>query len=186
MIIPDRAASVNPFPQTFSKTLRISMIIAKEGHMPFTLSPQQRVSGSADTAVRRWRRKTPYLRAREMAAFGGRECRCSPAGMPPSGGGDKRGQGHMWFPCPLLTPPNLPLRCDSLRSRSEMRGAHSDVWCTKGTSLMEAELFAAESGRPAPSGRALLCAANHASEIQGSSAAYKLKDARNRAPVTPV
>ena len=81
MIIPDRAASVNPFPQTFSKTLRISMIIAKEGHMPFTLSPQQRVSGSADTAVRRWRRKTPYLRAREMAAFGGR-------GVPPSGGGD--------------------------------------------------------------------------------------------------
>ena len=51
---------------------------------------------------------------------------------------------------------------------------------------MEAELFAAESGRPAPSGRALLCAANHASEIQGSSAAYKLKDAQNRAPVTPV
>ena len=56
MIIPDRAASVNPFSQTFSKTLRISMIIAEEGHMPFTLSPQQRVSGSADTAARRWRR----------------------------------------------------------------------------------------------------------------------------------
>ena len=72
MIIPDRAASVNPFPQTFSKTLRISMIIAKEGHMPFTLPPQQRVSGTADTAARRWRRKKPYLRAREMAAFGGR------------------------------------------------------------------------------------------------------------------
>ena len=51
---------------------------------------------------------------------------------------------------------------------------------------MEAELFAAERGRPAPSGRALVCAANHASEIQGSSATYKLKDARNRAPVTPV
>ena len=52
--------------------------------------------------------------------------------------------------------------------------------------MIEAELFAAERGRPAPSGRALLCAANYASEIQGSSAAYKLKDARNRAPVTPV
>ena len=50
---------------------------------------------------------------------------------------------------------------------------------------MEAELFAAERRRPAPSGRALVCAANHASEIQGSSAAYKLKDARNRATVTP-
>ena len=123
------------------------------------------------------------LRRRRRRTHGGgiagvhrRECRRLAAET-------KGGKGTMWFPCPLLTPPNLPLRCDSLRSRSEMRGAHSDVWCTKGTSLMEAELFAAESGRPAPSGRALLCAANHASEIQGSSAAYKLKDARNRAPV---
>jgi len=105
MIIPDRAASVNPFSQTFSKTLRISMIIAKEGHMSFTLSPQQRVSGTADTAARRWRRKTPYLRAREMAAFGGRGSRCSPAGMPPSGGGDKRGQGHHMVPLPPLDSP---------------------------------------------------------------------------------
>ena len=67
-----------------------------------------------------------------------------------------------------------------------MRGAHSDVWCSKGTPLMEAELFAAERGRPAPSGRALVCAANHASEIQGITASQNLPDARNRAPVTPV
>ena len=107
-----------------------------------------------------------------------RGCRCPPTGAK----GDRTPYG---FLSPLDSP-YLPLRCDSLRSRSEMRGAHSDVWCTKGTSLMEAELFAAERGRPAPSGRALLCAANHASEIQGSSAVYKLKDARNRAPVTPV
>ena len=51
---------------------------------------------------------------------------------------------------------------------------------------MEAELFAAERGRPAPSGRALLCAANHAREIQGITASQNLPDARNRAPVTPV
>ena len=103
MIIPDRAASVNPFSQTFSKTLRISMIIAKRAH---TLSlPSARGRTSADTAARRWRRKTPYLRAREMAAFGGRECRCSPAGMPPSGGGDKRGQGHHMVPLPPLDSP---------------------------------------------------------------------------------
>ena len=107
-------------------------------------------------------------------------------GLPGSPGRDKRGQDTKYGFLSPLDSPHLPLRCDSLRSRSEMRGAHSDVWCTKGTSLMEAELFAAESGRPAPSGRALLCAANHASEIQGSSAAYKLKDARNRATVTPV
>ena len=67
--------------------------------------PQQRASGSADTAVRRWRRKTPCLRARRMAACGGRECRCSPAGMPPSGGGDKRGQGHHMVPLPPLDSP---------------------------------------------------------------------------------
>ena len=123
--------------------------------------------------------KTPYPRRRKIAAARRRgKCRCSPAGTK----GDRTPYG---FLSPLDSP-YLPLRCDSLRSRSEMRGAHSDVWCTKGTSLMEAELFAAERGRPAPSGRALLCAANHASEIQGSSAVYKLKDARNRAPVTPV
>ena len=112
-----------------------------------------------------------------MAAFGGRGCRCPPTRAK----GDRTPYG---FLSPLDSP-YLPLRCDSLRSRSEMRGAHSDVWCSKGTPLMEAELFAAERGRPAPSGRALVCAANHASEIQGSSAAYKLKDARNRAPVIP-
>ena len=67
-----------------------------------------------------------------------------------------------------------------------MRGAHRDVWCSKSTPLIEAELFAAESKRPAPSGRALLCAADNAREIQGSSATYKLKNARNRALVTPV
>ena len=67
-----------------------------------------------------------------------------------------------------------------------MRGAHSDVWCSKGTSLMEAELFAAERRRPAPSGRALSCAAVYAREIQGITATYKLKNARNRAPVSPV
>ena len=66
-----------------------------------------------------------------------------------------------------------------------MRGTHRGVWSSKGQRLIEAELFAAESKRSAQNGRALLCAANHASEIQGSSAAYKLKDARNRAPVIP-
>ena len=67
-----------------------------------------------------------------------------------------------------------------------MRGAHRGVWCSKVSSLMEAELFAAERGRPALSGRALLCAANYAREIQGITASQNLPDARNRAPVTPV
>ena len=51
---------------------------------------------------------------------------------------------------------------------------------------MEAELVAAQIKRPAPSGRALLCAANYAREIQGITASQKLPDARNRAPVSPV
>ena len=67
-----------------------------------------------------------------------------------------------------------------------MRGAHSDVWCSKGTPMIEAELFAAFRRRPALSGRALLCAANYAREIQGITASRNLPDARNRAPVTPV
>ena len=67
-----------------------------------------------------------------------------------------------------------------------MRGAHRDVWCSKVTPLIEAELFAAERCRPAPSGRALLCAAVDARKIQGLTASHKRNDARNRAPVTPV
>ena len=67
-----------------------------------------------------------------------------------------------------------------------MRGAHRGVWCSKDTPLMEAELFAAESKRPALDGRALLCAANYAREIQGNKASKNLPDARNCAPVTPV
>ena len=67
-----------------------------------------------------------------------------------------------------------------------MRGAHRGVWCSKVSSLMEAELFAAERGHPALSGRALLCAANYAREIQGITASQNLPDARNRAPATPV
>ena len=70
-----------------------------------------------------------------MAACGGRECRCSPARMPPSGGGDKRGQGHHMVPLPPLDSPKpsfapritvrghpvqgggVPLRKAPLRSR---------------------------------------------------------------------
>ena len=67
-----------------------------------------------------------------------------------------------------------------------MRGAHRGVWCSKVHRLIEAELFAAESKRPALSGRALLCAADNTRKIHGSSVTYKLKNARNRAPVSPV
>ncbi len=67
-----------------------------------------------------------------------------------------------------------------------MRGAHRGVWCSKSTPLIEAELFAAESRRPAPSGRALSCAAPYARKIQGLTASQNLPDARNRAPVSLV
>ena len=67
-----------------------------------------------------------------------------------------------------------------------MREAHRGVCCSKGIRLMEAELFAAERRRPAPDGRALLCAAVDARKIQGNKASKNLPDARNRAPVTPV
>ena len=148
----------------------------------------------AMSALLLYRQQTADLPPIQRLAAGGEIYARSERGQwPPSAAGGvgahrqgQKGTGHHMVSCPLLTPLTFLLSCDSLRSRSEMRGAHRDVWCSKGTPLMEAELFAAERGRPAPSGRALVCAANHASEIQGSSAAYKLKDARNRAPVTPV
>ncbi len=65
-------------------------------------------------------------------------------------------------------------------------GGKRGVWCSKVHRLIEAELFAAERCRPAPDGRALSCAAVDARKIHGSSATYKLKNARNRAPVSPV
>ena len=71
--------------------------------------PQQRVSGSAVPAACRRRRDRP-------SRAGGirHDMACA---LPPSGGGDavptagaKGGKGTVWFPCPLLTPPNPPLR----------------------------------------------------------------------------
>ena len=41
----------------------------------------------------------------------------------------KGGKGTVWFPCPLLTPPNPPLRRDSLRSRSETGRNGGSVPC---------------------------------------------------------
>ena len=90
------------------------------------------------------------------------------------------------FLIPLLTPPHLPSDATPFGRASKMRGAHRGVWCSKGQRLIEAELFAAPIQRPALSGRALLCAAVYAREIQGNKASHKLKDARNRAPVSPV
>ena len=54
---------------------------------------------------------TPFPRRGKIAAVGGRESRCSPAGTK----GDRTPYG---FLSPLDSP-YLPLRCDSLRSRSE-------------------------------------------------------------------
>ena len=94
----------------------------------------------------------------------------------------QEGTGHRWFPSPLDTP-DPPLRRDSLRSRGEMRGR--GVCCSKGTPLIEAELFAAQSKRPAPSGCALLCVADCARQIQGIEVLHNHPDARKRAPVSP-
>ena len=77
--------------------------------------------------MRRWRRKTPCLRARRVAACGGRECRCSPARMPPSGGGDKRGQGHRMVPLPPLDSPKPSFALTHRRcaAKREKRGLGS-------------------------------------------------------------
>ena len=49
----------------------------------------------------------------------GENCRRPAAGKAVPTAGAKGGKGTNWFPCPLLTPPNPPLRRDSLRSRGE-------------------------------------------------------------------
>ena len=62
------------------------------------------------------------------AAVWRRRCRCPPAGA-------KGGKGTIWFPCPLLTPPNPPLRRDALRLRGEtgVRGLGSGRRADLGT-----------------------------------------------------
>ena len=49
----------------------------------------------------------------------------------------KGGKGTIWFPCPLLTPPNPPLRRDALRLRGEtgVRGLGSGRRADFGTLL---------------------------------------------------
>ena len=131
--------------------------------------PQQRASGSADTAVRRWRRKTPYLRARRMAACGGRECRCSPAGMPPSGGGDKRGQGHHMVPLPPLDSPkpSFAPRRPSVARRNGGTGARFRASGRFRDAVMTCIYFAwfaaHDSARPDGTGRQRSAAKNSAS-----------------------
>ena len=62
--------------------------------------------------------------------------------VPGSPGGDKRGQGTNGSLSPLDTP-DPPLDATPFGRASKMRGAHRGVWCSKGTPLIEAELFAA-------------------------------------------
>ena len=68
---------------------------------------------SADTAVRRWKRKTPCLRARRVAAFGGRECRRLAA--------ETKGDRTPMVSCPLLTPQTF-LCADTSEMCSETGG----------------------------------------------------------------
>ena len=101
MIIPDRAASVNPFSQTFSKTLRISMIIAKGGaHSLFILSKGQtfrRYSGSP-------------REAKNALSQGARNGRLRRPGVPVFTGGNaavwrrrQKGQGNLGVPAPFVS-----------------------------------------------------------------------------------
>ena len=86
-------------------------------HPPFSRSRGQAVPPIQRCAV--GGEKCPILGREEWppAAAGSagvhrRECRRLAAET-------KGGKGTIWFPCPLLTPPNPPLRRDSLWSRGE-------------------------------------------------------------------
>ena len=97
MIIPDRAAPVNPFSQTFSKTLRISMIIAKGGGRTLSLYPQQRADLPPIQRLAAGGEKRPISGREEWPPSAAGEC-----WVP---GWDKRGQGHRMVPLPPLDSP---------------------------------------------------------------------------------
>ena len=87
--------------------------------------------------------------------------------------------------CPLLTPLTfLWTRLPSV-ARLNARGPQGRL-VLQGTTLDRSGAFRSGTLPPCTVWPRTDSVANHASEIQGSSAAYKLKDARNRAPVTPV
>ncbi len=135
------------------------------------------VSGSADTAVRRWRRL--YAQSERGQ-------------WPPSAAGGvaarrrgQEGKDNQGFLSPLNSP-NFPLAATPCGRASKCEGPTDVFGAPQGIRLIEAELFAGTGKRPAQAGRALLCAAAHARKIRGITALYNVPDARNRAPVTPV
>ena len=131
MIIPDLFPSVNPFSQTFSKTLRISMIITKQGRSPFPFYRLRRYAllSSPSAEGKRFRRSgglcrrrrslfyrllTVYLPPIQRCAAGSKIYALGGRGhWPPSAAGEcrcpparTRGDvGHLRFPMsPLDTP----------------------------------------------------------------------------------
>ena len=86
-------------------------------HLSFSLSrgqavpPIQRCAAGGEIYAQSERGHWPPSAA-GSAGVHRRECRRLAAET-------KGGKGTIWFPCPLLTPPNPPLRRDSLRSRGE-------------------------------------------------------------------
>ena len=112
-----------------------------------------------------------------MAAFGGR-------GLPPPGGGGKRGRDTKVF-LPLLTPqPFLRTRLPSV-ARLKARGPQGRLV------LQDTALDGSGAFRRTRRTLCTVCprtdsAANHARQIQGLTASQNLPDARNRAPVPSV
>ena len=124
----------------------------------------------AMSALLLYRQQTADLPPIQRLAAGGEIYARSERGQwPPSAAGGvgahrqgQKGTGHHMVSCPLLTP--LTFLWTRLPAVARLNArVHRGVWCSKVTPLIEAEPFAAESRRPALSGRALLCAANHAS-----------------------
>ena len=117
-------------------------------------------------------------RWRGLYALGGR------VPLPPPGGGDKRGQGTDGSLSPLDTP-DPPLDATSSGRASKCEGPTGAFGAPKISRLIEAEFFAAESKRPAQNGRALLCAADNAREIQGITAFPKSARRTEPSPRNP-
>ncbi len=117
------------FRKSLCKSLKKALPIAGT----LSLSPQQRVNGSADTAARRWRREWLPMGRPGIAAVWRRR---QEGAKTPSG-----------FLIPLLTPPHLPSAELAFGDSSKCEGPTDAFGAPQVTRLIEAKPVQVNSGR---------------------------------------
>ena len=113
IIIPQPSAAVKSFfelSRNFGAPEAMSALLLYR-QQTADLPPIQRLAAGGEIYAQSERAQWPPSAA-GSAGVHRRECRRLAAET-------KGGKGTKWFPCPLLTPPNPPLRRDALRLRGE-------------------------------------------------------------------